>query len=168
MEPAGKMRHGRPVNTWEDGIRDSMQRRNLKEKNVSIETSAGRKLCLLVKESCVPTENSYIYKRIKMELRNMEHLKRIDDMTISKEIFHYSPIGRRDIGCPKENGKLKMDQKDFLYSELMMMMTTMNIIIINIWLYASPSITTKINNSFVMISMPKNLSFILAYNRGKG
>jgi hypothetical protein len=27
--PQGKRRHGRPVNTWKDGIRDSMQRRNL-------------------------------------------------------------------------------------------------------------------------------------------
>jgi hypothetical protein len=29
--PQGKRRHGRPVNTWKDGIRDSMQRRNLKD-----------------------------------------------------------------------------------------------------------------------------------------
>jgi hypothetical protein len=27
----GKRRHGRPVNTWNDGIWDSMQRRNLKD-----------------------------------------------------------------------------------------------------------------------------------------
>jgi hypothetical protein len=31
MEPAGERRRGRPVNTWKDGIRDRMQRRNLKE-----------------------------------------------------------------------------------------------------------------------------------------
>jgi hypothetical protein len=29
--PQGKMRLGRPDNTWKDGIRDSMQRRNLKD-----------------------------------------------------------------------------------------------------------------------------------------
>jgi hypothetical protein len=29
--PQGKRRRGRPVNTWKDGIRDSMQRRNLKD-----------------------------------------------------------------------------------------------------------------------------------------
>jgi hypothetical protein len=29
--PQGKRRGGRPVNTWKDGIRDSMQRRNLKD-----------------------------------------------------------------------------------------------------------------------------------------
>jgi hypothetical protein len=28
--PQGKRRRGRPVNTWKDGITDSMQRRNLK------------------------------------------------------------------------------------------------------------------------------------------
>jgi hypothetical protein len=29
--PQGKRMRGRPVNTWKDGIRDSMQRRNLKD-----------------------------------------------------------------------------------------------------------------------------------------
>jgi hypothetical protein len=29
--PQGKRRRGRPVNTWKDGITDSMQRRNLKD-----------------------------------------------------------------------------------------------------------------------------------------
>jgi hypothetical protein len=29
--PQGKRRRGRPVNTWKDGIRDSMQIRNLKD-----------------------------------------------------------------------------------------------------------------------------------------
>jgi hypothetical protein len=29
--PQGKRRCGRPVNTWKEGIRDSMQRRNLKD-----------------------------------------------------------------------------------------------------------------------------------------
>jgi hypothetical protein len=29
--PQGKRRRGRPVNTWKDGIRDSMQRKNLKD-----------------------------------------------------------------------------------------------------------------------------------------
>jgi hypothetical protein len=29
--PQRKRRHGIPVNTWKDGIRDSMQRRNLKD-----------------------------------------------------------------------------------------------------------------------------------------
>jgi hypothetical protein len=29
--PQGKKRHGRPVNTWKDGIRDSMQSRNLQD-----------------------------------------------------------------------------------------------------------------------------------------
>jgi hypothetical protein len=29
--PQGKRRRGRPVNTWKDGIRESMQRRNLKD-----------------------------------------------------------------------------------------------------------------------------------------
>jgi hypothetical protein len=31
--PQGKMRRGRPVNTWKDGIRDSAQRRNLKDED---------------------------------------------------------------------------------------------------------------------------------------
>jgi hypothetical protein len=31
MEPTGKRRLGRPVNTWKDGIRDCMQRKNLKD-----------------------------------------------------------------------------------------------------------------------------------------
>jgi hypothetical protein len=29
--PQGKRRRGRPVNIWNDGIRDSMQRRNLRD-----------------------------------------------------------------------------------------------------------------------------------------
>jgi hypothetical protein len=29
--PQGKRWRGRPVNTWKDGIRESMQRRNLKD-----------------------------------------------------------------------------------------------------------------------------------------
>jgi hypothetical protein len=29
--PQGKRRRGRPFNTWKDGIRDGMQRRNLKD-----------------------------------------------------------------------------------------------------------------------------------------
>jgi hypothetical protein len=29
--PQGKRRRGGPVNTWKDGIRDTMQRRNLKD-----------------------------------------------------------------------------------------------------------------------------------------
>jgi hypothetical protein len=29
--PHGKRRHDRPVNTWKNGTRDSMQRRNLKD-----------------------------------------------------------------------------------------------------------------------------------------
>jgi hypothetical protein len=29
--PQGKMGRGRPINTWKDGIRNSMQRRNLKD-----------------------------------------------------------------------------------------------------------------------------------------
>jgi hypothetical protein len=29
--PQGKRRHGRPVSTWKNGIRGSMQRRNLKD-----------------------------------------------------------------------------------------------------------------------------------------
>jgi hypothetical protein len=29
--PQGKRRRGRPVNTWKDGVRESMQRRNLKD-----------------------------------------------------------------------------------------------------------------------------------------
>jgi hypothetical protein len=29
--PQGKRRRGRPVNTWKDAIRESMQRRNLKD-----------------------------------------------------------------------------------------------------------------------------------------
>jgi hypothetical protein len=30
MKPTGKKRRGRPVNTWKGGIRESMQRGNLK------------------------------------------------------------------------------------------------------------------------------------------
>jgi hypothetical protein len=30
--PQGKRRRGRPVNIWKDGIKDRMQRRNLKDK----------------------------------------------------------------------------------------------------------------------------------------
>jgi hypothetical protein len=31
MEPTGERRRGRPVNTWKDGIMDSMQSRILKD-----------------------------------------------------------------------------------------------------------------------------------------
>jgi hypothetical protein len=40
--PQGKSRRGRPVSTWEDGIRDSMQRRDLKDENVTMENSGER------------------------------------------------------------------------------------------------------------------------------
>jgi hypothetical protein len=31
LEPTWKTRHGRPVNTWKDGIRDSMQSRKFRD-----------------------------------------------------------------------------------------------------------------------------------------
>jgi hypothetical protein len=43
--PPGKRRQGRPVNTWKDGIWDSMQRRNLKDQE--------EKLHLWIEENCV-------------------------------------------------------------------------------------------------------------------
>jgi hypothetical protein len=39
LNPQGKRRRGRPVNTWKNGIKDRMQRRNLKD-----EESFGREL----------------------------------------------------------------------------------------------------------------------------
>jgi hypothetical protein len=58
----GEKRPGRPVSPWKDGIRDSMQRRNLKDENISIVNSERRKLCIWLEENCVPTEKFlYIY-----------------------------------------------------------------------------------------------------------
>jgi hypothetical protein len=45
----GKKRRGRPVSTWKDGIRDSTQR----VKNVWIQNSGIKQLCLWVEENCV-------------------------------------------------------------------------------------------------------------------
>jgi hypothetical protein len=56
--PKGKRRRGRPVNIWKGGIGESMQRGNLKD--VSIESSEGKKLYLWAEENCVPTEK-FIY-----------------------------------------------------------------------------------------------------------
>jgi hypothetical protein len=42
----GKKRGGRPVNTWKDWIRDSMQRRNPKGKNILTESSGGKEISL--------------------------------------------------------------------------------------------------------------------------
>jgi hypothetical protein len=44
--PQRKRRRGRPVNTWKDGIRDSIRRRNLKDEECFDRNSGGRKLCL--------------------------------------------------------------------------------------------------------------------------
>jgi hypothetical protein len=54
--PQGKRGCRRPVNTWKDGIRDSIQRRNLKDLECSIESFGGKELCLWVQENCVITE----------------------------------------------------------------------------------------------------------------
>jgi hypothetical protein len=54
--PQGKRRCGRPVSAWKDGIRDSMQRRNLRMKNVSIESCGGKKICLWFEENGIHRE----------------------------------------------------------------------------------------------------------------
>jgi hypothetical protein len=60
--PQGKMRHGRLVITWKDGIRDSMQRRNLKDEKCFDQELWRKKLCLCIEEICVFTEKFlYIY-----------------------------------------------------------------------------------------------------------
>jgi hypothetical protein len=53
--PRGKGRRGRPDNTWKDGIRDSMQRKNLKDEEYS-DRELWRKKILWVEENCVFTE----------------------------------------------------------------------------------------------------------------
>jgi hypothetical protein len=48
--PQRKRRLGRPISTWKDGIRDSMQRRNLKYEDQELWR---KKLCLWVEENCI-------------------------------------------------------------------------------------------------------------------
>jgi hypothetical protein len=56
---AGKSRRSRPVSTWQDRIRDSMQRRTLKDEDY-LESSGEKKNCLWVEENCVFTGNVYV------------------------------------------------------------------------------------------------------------
>ena len=49
-----------------------------------------------------------VYKRqVQYRLKWVEHLKRMDDHHISKQILNYKPNGRRRLGCSK---KLWRDQ----------------------------------------------------------
>jgi hypothetical protein len=52
--PQGKRRRGRAVDTWKEGIRDSMQSENLRTRNVSSVSSGGGKLRPWVEENCPP------------------------------------------------------------------------------------------------------------------
>jgi hypothetical protein len=54
--PQGICRRDRPVNTWEDGIRDSMQSRILKDEDSFDREFWRNKLHLWVDENCVYTE----------------------------------------------------------------------------------------------------------------
>jgi hypothetical protein len=55
--PQGKGSRGRPVSTRKDGIRNSMQRRNLKDEECSQQDLWRKIICLWVEENCVFTEN---------------------------------------------------------------------------------------------------------------
>jgi hypothetical protein len=52
-KPQGKRKRGRPINTWKDGIRESMKRRELKEEEVWIEIFGEEKSCIWVEENSV-------------------------------------------------------------------------------------------------------------------
>jgi hypothetical protein len=54
--PQGRRRRGRPVNTWKDGVRKSMQRRNLRDEECFDREFWGKKIMSLVEEICVPKE----------------------------------------------------------------------------------------------------------------
>jgi hypothetical protein len=71
--PQGKRRRGRPVNTWKDGIRDSMQRRKLKDKECFDREIGERKLCLQVEENCVFTEKFLNNKKLVLVITNLEN-----------------------------------------------------------------------------------------------
>jgi hypothetical protein len=51
--PQGERRRSRPVKTWTDVIRDSTQRRNLKDEECFDQEVKRKKLCLLVEENCI-------------------------------------------------------------------------------------------------------------------
>jgi hypothetical protein len=56
----GKRRHGRPVNTWKDGIRDSMQRRNLKDEECFDQVFWRKKIVFGLRKTVYSQKNSYI------------------------------------------------------------------------------------------------------------
>jgi hypothetical protein len=51
--PQGKSKHGRSVSTWKNGIRDTVQRRNIKGEYFDRELWEKKKLYLYVEENCV-------------------------------------------------------------------------------------------------------------------
>jgi hypothetical protein len=50
-KPQRKRKRGRPVNTWKDGIRESMKRRELKGEECMDRDLWRRKICLWVEEN---------------------------------------------------------------------------------------------------------------------
>jgi hypothetical protein len=58
--PQGRRRRrDKPVNTWKDGIRDSVQKRRSKDKNVSIGSSGGKNCVLGLKKPAHSKKNSF-------------------------------------------------------------------------------------------------------------
>jgi hypothetical protein len=69
MTQTWKSWHGTPVNTWKDGIRDSMQNRMFQSRALE-----GKKLCLLAEENCVgvPRRNVPDFGRVFLMLKNAD------------------------------------------------------------------------------------------------
>jgi hypothetical protein len=59
--PQGKRRDGRPVNTWKDGVRDSMQRGNLKDEECFDQELRRRKIVFGLRKTVYSQKNSYTY-----------------------------------------------------------------------------------------------------------
>jgi hypothetical protein len=49
--PQGKRRRSRPVSTWKDGIKDSVQRRNLKDEECFAREVLKKKSCLWLRKT---------------------------------------------------------------------------------------------------------------------
>jgi hypothetical protein len=59
--PQGKRRRSRPVSIWKGGIRDSMQRRNLKDEEC-FDRKLWRKIIVFgLRKTVCSKKNSYIY-----------------------------------------------------------------------------------------------------------
>jgi hypothetical protein len=55
-KPQGKRKRGRPINTWKDGIRESMKIRELKDEECMDRDLWRRKIMFWVEENFVLTE----------------------------------------------------------------------------------------------------------------